>query len=83
MKLIVEIGDDVGIVKTELKTFRIDYFCDECLTPIKAIYGDRGLIGTKWHHQCPKCLKWYKFDNDVEFPRIEYVDLKECKDGVG
>lgn len=61
--------------KTELKTYRIDYLCDDCKVPVHSVYGSTNAIGTKFHHVCPKCKKQYDFGYDIRYPHFQYEDL--------
>lgn len=65
-------------VKTELRTYRVDYFCHDCMyVPIKSTSGNSNSIGTKWYHECPKCKREYVFGYNVKYPRIEYEEMYE------
>lgn len=63
------------IRKTEVKTIRVEYLCDSCSHPVESKVGVTNSWGTVWHHECVNCKRFYTFDIDEQFPRVEYLDL--------
>ena len=62
-------------IKTELKTYRIDYLCEECATPVETY---NHIFGTRWEHKCPKCGA--KCVLSKAYPYIVYEDTDNITD---
>lgn len=51
----------MGEVQTEVKTFTIDYECDDCGGDVKYLGTYNPTNPPKCHHECAECGKRYVF----------------------